>query len=167
MKTVLSLLMYLALGLAPSWAASPAPVPPAQEAQAEKQAADYSYDTLPKSAQNESAQSEKWASEKIIQDRKEERSFKYNALIALSCTMALLYLVAATMLYRLHERINGVHIVHLTSLALIVYGALTLALVPTTNEGLTAPIGILGALAGYLFGHAGARSPSPQTGDRA
>ena len=95
--------------------------------------------------------------EKIYWDRKEERAFKFNALIALSCTMAALYLIAAFMLFRLGERNKGQLLVHLTSLSLIVYGALALALVPTTSESLTAPIGILGALAGYLFGHVAPR----------
>jgi len=137
----------------------------------------YSYSSLPaaggagKDAGGEAGgeaalvRSEDSADQKVIQDRKAERDFKYSALIALSCTMALLYLVAATMLFRLPAQQKGAQIVHLTSLALIVYGSLTLALIPTTNEGLTAPIGILGALAGYLFGHSGAaRSARPDEG---
>lgn len=140
------------------WTAAPPSAPAADTPAAPAAAADrWGYSALPKPAADEApaapvADNSAYI-EKLYWDRKEERAFKFNALIALSCTMAGLYLIAAFMLFRLSERARGQHIVHLTSLSLIVYGALALALVPTTSESLTAPIGILGALAGYLFGH--------------
>ena len=148
----------LALGVP---AASGAEAPPAATADR------WSYSTLPPAAATGADDVGAPASdnaaylEKVYWDRKEERAFKLTALIALSCTMAVLYLIAAFMLFRLSDRARGQNIVHLTSLSLIVYGALALALVPTTSESLTAPIGILGALAGYLFGHVTPKAEPP------
>jgi hypothetical protein len=135
-----------------------------------QEAEKWSYTTLPKPAadttQQPAAQTDGDADEKYFWDRREERQFKYNALIALSCTTVILYLFAAIMLFRLSERAKGQHLIHLTSLALIIYGTLTLALLPTTSDGLTAPIGILGALAGYLFGHASPKSGGSSREDK-
>ena len=43
-------------------------------------------------------------------------------------------------------------IVHATGLIFIVYGTVFLSLTATTDQQLTAAIGVLGAVAGYLFG---------------
>jgi len=48
---------------------------------------------------------------------------------------------------------------------LIIYGSVAVLLVADTHEQLTAPIGIFGALAGYLFGRS--RERSPEAGARA
>lgn len=161
--TILALLLVLSMGSA-AWAASAPASGPGQEAEK------WSYATLPKASEeavsSSSPQVESDSDEKYFWDRREERQFKYNALIALSCTTVVLYLFAAIMLFRLPERAKGQHLIHLTSLALIIYGTLTLALLPTTSDGLTAPIGILGALAGYLFGHASPKSGGSSREDK-
>lgn len=46
----------------------------------------------------------------------------------------------------------GRQIVNLTGLVLIIYGTIVLTLMAETEQQLTAAIGILGAVAGYLFG---------------
>ena len=93
-----------------------------------------------------------------LADRKEQWAFKRTALLALSGTTVTLYLFAAVMLFRLtNDRHRGQNLVQLTSLSLIVFGTLLLTFVSADTETLTAPIGILGALAGYLFGHATSR----------
>lgn len=140
------------------WATSAwsAPTKSASEPSVQAQADNWSFQTLPDDAETSAItdQSDDTTSvQAIISDRKADRDFKQHALLALSCTTVLLYLVAVALMYKLPAQLRAWQIVHLTSLALIVYGALVLALVPTTHEGLTAPIGILGALAGYLFGH--------------
>ena len=159
--------LVLALWVLASGSAWGTPAPATASVQ---EAEKWSYTTLPKPAadatQPPAAQAEGDADEKYFWDRREERQFKYDALIALSCTTVTLYLFAAIMLFRLHERVKGYHLVHLTSLALIIYGTLTLALLPTTSDGLTAPIGILGALAGYLFGHATPKSNTAERDDK-
>jgi len=156
MKVILALLIFLALGLSPVRAENPT-----QESAA-AESLKWDFANAPKPVVAGTGQNEQSADDKTIQDRKADRAFKYDALIALSCTMILLYLVAILTLSLRVEKIEGTSIIHLTSLALIVYGALALALVPTTTEQLTAPIGILGAMAGYLFGHAQGKSSTPE-----
>lgn len=154
MKALACLLCVLAFAVGPAWSASheAAPQPSAPQSQADK----WGFQTLPDASDNApltQANEDAANVQAIVSDRKADRTFKQNALIALSCTTLLVYLVAVALMYKLPSQLRGGQLVHLTSLALIVYGSLVLALVPTTHEGLTAPIGILGALAGYLFGH--------------
>lgn len=164
MRNTFLVLVMLVLGTASGWAVTAPASGPGQEAEK------WSYATLPKASEEAVSsslpQAESDSDEKYFWDRREERQFKYNALIALSCTTVVLYLFAAIMLFRLPERAKGQHLIHLTSLALIIYGTLTLALLPTTSDGLTAPIGILGALAGYLFGHASPKSGGSSREDK-
>ncbi|MBS1139419.1 MAG: hypothetical protein H6R13_872 [Proteobacteria bacterium] len=164
MRNTFLVLVLLVLSMGSGWAVTAPASGPGQEAEK------WSYATLPKASEEAVSstlpQAESDSDEKYFWDRREERQFKYNALIALSCTTVVLYLFAAIMLFRLPERAKGQHLIHLTSLALIIYGTLTLALLPTTSDGLTAPIGILGALAGYLFGHASPKSGGSSREDK-
>lgn len=50
-----------------------------------------------------------------------------------------------------HRRHSTADIVHLIGLVLIIYGTIILVLIVETQEQLTAAIGIMGAIAGYLF----------------
>lgn len=43
-------------------------------------------------------------------------------------------------------------LIHILGLVLLVYGAITITIISETSDQLSASIGILGAIAGYLFG---------------
>ena len=160
MRRLIVFIFLFAVGLAPVWA-----VPSAQEG-LKKEAGSviekYSFTALPEATEVVPVQGHLSPDEATIQDRKEDRTFKFNALIALSLTTITLYLVSVAVMFKLPGQPRGGQVVQLTSLALIVYSALALAIVATSNEGLNAPIGILGALAGYLFGHSSTSSPMPE-----
>lgn len=113
-------------------------------------------------AGNEAVKLKIEADQRTVDDRREERNFKYKALLALSTTTAVLYVISIFVLIKLHEKPSARYIVNVTSLALIVYGALVLSLTSSTHEGLTATVGIFGALAGYLFGQAGQKAAAPE-----
>jgi|GEM_PF-3732337 len=154
MKALACLLYALAFAVSPAWPAlhEAAPEPSSPQSQADQ----WRFQTLPEASHDDTltqTADDVASVQAIVSDRKADRTFKQNALVALSCTTLLVYLVAVALMYKMPSQLRGGQLVHLTSLALIVYGSLVLALVPTTHEGLTAPIGILGALAGYLFGH--------------
>lgn len=76
---------------------------------------------------------------------------KVKEVIAL-CVLAFVSLV--TVLYFLAKRDDqpGLHIVYATGLIFITFGTILLVIMAETDEQLTAAIGILGGIAGYLFG---------------
>lgn len=76
---------------------------------------------------------------------------KVKEVIAL-CILAFVSLV--TVLYFLAKRDDqpGLHIVYATGLIFITFGTILLVIMAETDEQLTAAIGILGGIAGYLFG---------------
>lgn len=47
---------------------------------------------------------------------------------------------------------TATNLIHISGLILIVFGTIILVIVADGSEQLTAPIGVLGAIAGYLFG---------------
>lgn len=61
--------------------------------------------------------------------------------------------------YLLLSRGNGssTQVVHVTALVLIIFGTLFVVVVADSDQQLTAAVGILGAVAGYLFGSARAQ----------
>jgi hypothetical protein len=58
---------------------------------------------------------------------------------------------------------SGESLVHAIGLVLVIEGTMFIAVSAITTEQLTAPIGILGAIAGYLFGSA-KRKATEKTG---
>lgn len=76
---------------------------------------------------------------------------KVEEVIAL-CILAFVSLV--TVLYFLAKKDDqpGLHIVHATGLIFITFGTIILVIMAETEQQLTAAIGILGGIAGYLFG---------------
>lgn len=101
---------------------------------------------------------------KYAEDRLQERDFKLKVFVIVSVTALLLSLIGIVFLFRLPTPPSSADIVHIVSLALIILGVLALTMTPTTVEVLTAPIGILGALAGYVFGQTrtGRAAPTPK-----
>jgi hypothetical protein len=81
-------------------------------------------------------------------------------------------MIAALVMSLLAIHFSGNHsaepVVMASGLILIVYGALAVTLVANTHEQLTTPIGVLGAMAGYLFGRSTPRrNEAPAQGTRA
>lgn len=101
---------------------------------------------------------------KYAEDRVQERDFKLKVFVIVSVAALLLSLIGIVVLFRLPAPPSSADIVHIVSLALIILGVLALTMTPTTVEVLTAPIGILGALAGYVFGQTktGRAAPTPK-----
>jgi ABC-type uncharacterized transport system permease subunit len=54
-------------------------------------------------------------------------------------------------------------LVRASGLVLVIFGTLFMAVYASTADQLTAPIGILGAIVGYLFGSAQRRAPGLAT----
>lgn len=77
--------------------------------------------------------------------RKIENEFWYIVLLSVLCITTLLIV-----LYFLKDH-SARDIVNATGLTLIIFGTIILVMVVSTSEQLTAAIGILGAIAGYLF----------------
>lgn len=72
--------------------------------------------------------------------------------VVMLCGVALGSLVIVlTFLFKTTQHTAG-DIVNATGLTLIIFGTIILVLVVQTSEQLTAAIGVLGAIAGYLFG---------------
>lgn len=76
---------------------------------------------------------------------------KVKEAIAL-CILAFVSLVAVLYFLTKHESHPGPYIVNATALIFIIFGTITLVVIAQTEEQLTAAIGILGGVAGYLFG---------------
>ncbi len=76
-----------------------------------------------------------------------QNEFWYIVLLCSLCVVSL-----TVVLYFLkHNEHSAKDMVNATGLTLIIFGTIILVLVVSTSEQLTAAIGILGAIAGYLF----------------
>ena len=78
-----------------------------------------------------------------------ENEFYYVIILALLCLVSLS--IVLTFLTKLKQDVQPRDIVSGAGLILIVFGTIILVLIVDTSEQLTAAIGILGAIAGYLF----------------
>ena len=78
-----------------------------------------------------------------------ENEFYYVIILALLCLISLS--IVLTFLTKLKQETRPKDIVSGAGLILIVFGTIILVLIVDTSEQLTAAIGILGAIAGYLF----------------
>lgn len=76
-----------------------------------------------------------------------ENEFWYIVLLSLLCISTLI-IVLSFLKTKTH---SAKDIVNATGLTLIIFGTIILVMVVNTSEQLTAAIGILGAIAGYLF----------------
>ncbi len=78
-----------------------------------------------------------------------ENEFYYVIILALLCLFSLS--IVLMFLTRLKQDVQPRDVVNGAGLILIVFGTIILVLIVDTSEQLTAAIGILGAIAGYLF----------------
>ena len=86
-----------------------------------------------------------------------QNEFWYIVLLCSLCVVSL-----TIVLYFLkHKDHSAKDMVNATGLTLIIFGTIILVLVVSTSEQLTAAIGILGAIAGYLFRSAQDNHNSP------
>ncbi len=116
----------------------------------------YSYSAA-KSAQTESGDYEQYTNLeaeplKLYHEFRmsQEQNKLYDVLIL--SIMAFLSLIVVLFLLTRKTVYSASHIVNVTGLILIIYGTIVLTLMVNTEQQLTAAIGILGAVAGYLFG---------------
>lgn len=72
--------------------------------------------------------------------------------VMILCIMSLVSLTVVLCYLRKTSLFSADHIVNVTGLIFIIQGTIILVLMAKTDEQLTAAIGILGAVAGYLFG---------------
>jgi len=72
--------------------------------------------------------------------------------VGILCLLALVSLAVVLWYLRQTKLFSADHIVNVTGLIFIIQGTIILVLMAKTDEQLTAAIGILGAVAGYLFG---------------
>ncbi|WP_345986408.1 hypothetical protein WCX49_04610 [Sulfurimonas sp. HSL-1656] len=70
-------------------------------------------------------------------------------VLALSLLSVVMFTVS--FMFLRHKEYDTSDIIHLAGLNIIIFGTIILVLVVETNEQLTAAIGVLGAIAGYLF----------------
>ena len=73
--------------------------------------------------------------------------FWYIVLLSALCVISLTIVLS----FLKHKEHSAKDIVNAAGLTLIIFGTIILVLVVSTSEQLTAAIGILGAIAGYLF----------------
>jgi prepilin signal peptidase PulO-like enzyme (type II secretory pathway) len=76
-----------------------------------------------------------------------DNEFWYIILLCLLCVISLLIVLS----FLKQQKHTAKDIVNATGLTLIIFGTIILVLIVDTSEQLTAAIGILGAIAGYLF----------------
>ncbi len=98
-----------------------------------------------------------------IEEEKSRRYFVLGLLVAsvLSHLLVLRFLVS-------NHQCTASNIVHGSGLVLVVYATVMVVLIARADEQLTAAIGILGAITGYLFGSAGRerrQEPAPRPPD--
>lgn len=93
------------------------------------------------------AQADKFAHEfRMQQESNKLYEIAILSALALVSLFIVLRFITAEAIY------SASHIVNATGLVFIIFGTILLVLMADTDEQLTAPIGILGAVAGYLFG---------------
>jgi hypothetical protein len=88
--------------------------------------------------------------------------------VGILCILALVSLAVVLWYLRKTRWFTADHIVNVTGLIFIIQGTIILVLMAKTDEQLTAAIGILGAVAGYLFGtmrRGETREPAPEKGE--
>ncbi|SRR5216684_645603 len=115
----------------------------------------YSFDNAVEQSQQRRAENvagmTKTADELVVDARKHDKTTTFHEIVVIS----LIALIALVLVLRGLANTPGhtaSDIVHATGLIFIVYGTVFLSMTATTDQQLTAPIGILGAVAGYLFG---------------
>lgn len=78
-----------------------------------------------------------------------ENAYNYVVITAVLYAFSLIIITILMKITPLHQANDIVTVIGLVS---VIFGTILLVLVVDTSETLTAPMGILGAIAGYLFG---------------
>jgi hypothetical protein len=78
-----------------------------------------------------------------------ENTYRYVVITALLYAFTLIII---TILMKITPQHQAKDIVTVIGLVSVIFGSILLVLVVDTSDALTAPMGILGAIAGYLFG---------------
>lgn len=118
---------------------------------AAKTAQTYSYQSAQVQSQQAVSAATPSADQLIVDARKHEETIHFYEILVMS-VVALLSLVTALWFLTRKGEYSSSDIVHATGLIFIVYGTVFLSLTASTDQQLTAAIGVLGAVAGYLFG---------------
>ena len=89
-----------------------------------------------------------------LESKQNERTDLFNlySVIALCTLMVITLLCTLWIMTRIPTPPSAREVVNVIGLIIIVFGTIILMLVSETEQQLTAAIGILGAIAGYLFG---------------
>jgi hypothetical protein len=93
----------------------------------------------------------KTADQLAVDVRKHDKNTTFYEIVVISLVALISLIVVLRFIVRTPNH-SASDIVHATGLIFIVYGTVFLSMTATTDQQLTAPIGILGAVAGYLFG---------------
>ncbi len=93
----------------------------------------------------------KTADQLAVDVRKHEKTTAFYEIVVISL-IAFISLVSVLRFLVRTPNHSASDLVHATGLIFIVYGTVFLSMTATTDQQLTAPMGILGAVAGYLFG---------------
>jgi len=96
--------------------------------------------------------------------RMQQENNKLYEIIILSA-LALVSLFIVLRFITVKKVYSASHIVNATGLIFIIFGTILLVIMTDTDEQLTAPIGILGAVAGYLFGSINREKSGTETGE--
>src|SRR3989442_13732008 len=115
----------------------------------------YSYENVIAQTQHQAAEdvasATKTADQLVVDVRKHEKTTAFYEIVVISL-IALISLVSVLWFLARTPNHSASDLVHATGLIFIVYGTVFLSMTATTDQQLTAPMGILGAVAGYLFG---------------
>src|SRR5712691_2366139 len=115
----------------------------------------YSYENAIAQAQQQQAGDvasiTKTADQLAVDVRKHEKTMAFYEIVVISL-IALISLVSVLGFLVRSPKHSASDLVHATGLIFIVYGTVFLSMTASTDQQLTAPMGILGAVAGYLFG---------------
>ena len=129
------------------------------ESESEESAEDFFDPTpdAPSTEQPETGQEEKTSS---LQEKADELTHEYRLLVeqnrlkllAAVCLAGVICLFTILWFISRSDAYTSQDIVTSSGLVLIIMGTIMIILIADTGEALTAPMGIMGAIAGYLFG---------------
>ncbi len=102
-----------------------------------------------------------------LEDRRSRERYNLMQSIIMGITLVLSLITVSVFVTKTSD--SAVHLVNACALTLIVFGTIYITILADTDQQLTASTGILGAVAGYLFGsmrrgEGGAGPTSPQRG---
>lgn len=97
--------------------------------------------------------------------RKMQLREKITLIGSIALTLTALVAFGVIFFFAHHDNISGQHVIQSIGIVFLVYGTVMLAVVADTDQQLTAAVGILGAIAGYMFGARVAGKDGPPASD--